>query len=387
LALWIASNRNHVHLFQRALRARGGADTLLSLDGYYAQGVTTRARELRLPCLELPAPPELRGRFGDLPWPARKSLVPSLAWFCRAWVERREIDALVVANDSGFLEACLLGAGRERGVPALLLQDGDFGSDWHRDRKPGQPLLGEGGCDTITLWGERGLRYAEQLDVDAKLVVTGCAKLPEVGPSRKDLRATLGLAPDTRVALFGLQCLARYGAASLTVERSLYPRTLEALLQDPAQHVVVSPHPSHGEDERRFYAELCDANPWAHYLEDPDGGALLPACDLLVALHSTLLTEAAALAVPTVCIDPSELTREAPAERVHDPSQLATLCGTPGWFEALRRRLSPLQREFASRTYAELGDAAAAPIARCVDALTSGSERRDGGPAFAAQHA
>ena len=375
MALWMASNRNHVHLFARALRERGPGDAVLSLDAYYAQGATQRASELGLPCIELPAPPELDGRFGNLPWAQRRGLVPSLAWLCRAWFETRELDVLVAANDTGLVEECLLAARRVWNVPALLVQEGDFGSDWHRDRKPGQKLIGEGGCEAIAVWGERGRRYAEALDIEAALLVTGCAKLPETGPTREGLRSSLGLAPDARVALLGLQCLERYGAAPPGRERSLYEATVKALLEDASQHVLVSPHPSHTPDERAFYRGLCDREARTHYVEDPDGGALLAACDVLVALHSTLLTEAAAVEVPAVCIDPSELTREAPAERVHDAGALARLCGSEGWLESLRARLTPRQRTFADETYAEIGAPAASQLARAVEAIALSSGR------------
>lgn len=98
------------------------------------------------------------------------------------------------------------------------------------------------------------------------------------------------------------------------------------------------------------------------------------------------MTEAAPLSIPCVCIDPSSLTREAPAHRVQDSSELATLCATPGWLESLRERLGPEQRGFSGDTYTQIGEAAATEIAACGDALVS-APAQDARAPFATQGA
>lgn len=294
----VCSNSSHVKLMTpvaKQLRTQNWEPTFVSLDNFYGQGASKALRDLKIERLEVPT------RTPDGDWHER-SQEERDPWNAEATMNIEGMftanapDAVLLGNDTGFLEQKFIQAAKTFRTLTALLQEGALRSSMV-DAATGQPapVMGDGGCDLICTWGEGLADRLRARGVKSIVEPTGNPLFDSLLPDRSPRHAG---ARDT-VLVIG-QCFGKYGEYSLEREHSVYEQIIAAIVARNNYRVVFKVHP---QQDVSYYTALHQRMGMSFELmTSGESLASIQSADVVVSVASTMALEAFRLGVPALTL-------------------------------------------------------------------------------------
>ena len=269
---------------------------------------------------------------------------------------------LVTSEGSGIFEKALIVAAKLKKIPTLAIQHGHIGP-LHQGYMHSKNSISESGsiqspylpiADKTSVYGPFHYNFLtrESAYPESAVVVTGQPRYDKMAMadkifSKEKFCAKWGLNPRRKIVLVATQ--------PLRMRKAFFRGVLRGLKLLPEVQTIIKPHPR---ENSELYEKLIEQEKMGIILLPKRSETLeaLYACDVLVAMSSTVITEATILRKPAVTVRP---TRGDPAPyynevtlRVDLGEDLAPLVRKALYDEKTREKLKKEERKFAfNHTY------------------------------------
>jgi hypothetical protein len=264
---------------------------------------------------------------------------------------------LVTSEGSGIFEKALLVAGSLKKIPTLAIQHGHIGP-LHQGYMHSKNSIAPSGsvqspylqiADKTAVYGPFHYNFLTKISAypASAVVVTGQPRYDKLLMankifSKEDFCAKLGLAPDRKIVLVATQ--------PVPMRKAFIESVLKGLKPFPDLQTIVKPHPK---ENSELYEKLIEEEKMGVILLPREAETLeaLYACDLLVAMSSTVITEATILGKPAVTVRPvgedSAPFYDEVTLRIDLGEDLAPIFRKALYDERTREKLKNAERKFA----------------------------------------
>jgi UDP-N-acetylglucosamine 2-epimerase len=273
-------------------------------------------------------------------------------------VEEEKPDLILVTSEgSGIFEKALLVAGKLEKIPTLALQHGHIGP-LHQGYMYSKNSISPSGriqspysqiADKTAVYGPFHYNFLTKIsDYPAKTVeVTGQPRYDKLLManrifSREKFCTKLGLVADRKIVLVATQ--------PVPMRKAFIESVLKGLSLFPDVQTIIKPHPK---ENAELYKKLIKKEKMKITLLPREAETLeaLYACDLLVAMSSTVITEATILRKPAVTVmsideDPAPFYDEVTL-RIDLGQDLASIFKKALYDEKTKEKLKNAERKFA----------------------------------------
>ncbi|MDH5770936.1 MAG: UDP-N-acetylglucosamine 2-epimerase [Candidatus Bathyarchaeota archaeon] len=275
---------------------------------------------------------------------------------------------LVTSEGSGIFEKALLVAGKLKKIPTLAVQHGHIGP-LHQGYMHFKNSIASSGsiqspylqiADKTVVYGPFHYNFLTKISAypSSAVAVTGQPRYDRLLManrifSREEFCAKLGLDPHRKIVLVATQ--------KVPIRKAFIESVLKGLRPFSDVQTIVKPHPK---ENIELYEKLIEEEKMRVVLLPKESETLeaLYACDLLVAMSSTVITEATILRKPSVTVrsideDPAPFYDEVTL-RIDLGEDLAPIFRKALYDEKTREKLKKAERKFAfNHTYKQDGKA------------------------------
>jgi len=283
-------------------------------------------------------------------------------------VKEQVPDLILVTSEYGFFERALVVAGKLNNIPVLAIQHGSIGPlhqgyMYSKNSISASESIESPYCpipDKTAVYGPFHYNFLTKISAypASAVAVTGQPRydrLPMANRifSREEFCAKLGLDPHRKIVLVATQ--------PVPMRKAFIESVLKGLKPFPDVQTIVRPHPK---ENSELYEKLIEEEKMRVVLLPREAETLeaLYACDLLVAMSSTVITEATILRKPAVTVrsigeDPAPFYDEVTL-RIDLGENLVPIFRKALYDEKTREKLKKAERKFAfNHTYKQDGKA------------------------------
>lgn len=272
-------------------------------------------------------------------------------------VKEQAPDLILVTSEYGFFERGLVVAGKLNNIPTLAIQHGIIGP-LHQGYMHSKNSISASGsiqspylqiADKTAVYGPFHYNFLTKISAypASAVVVTGQPRYDKIVMtdkifSKEKFCAKWGLDPHRKIVLVATQ--------PVPMRKAFIASVLKGLKAFPEAQIVIKPHPR---ENSELYEKLLEKEKMRIVLLPKESETLeaLYACDLLVAMSSTVITEAAILGKPAVTVrpvgeDPTPYYNEVTL-RIDLGEDLAPILRKALYDEKTREILKKAERKFA----------------------------------------